>query len=360
MAGKPIRLGKAASELNVGVSTLVEFLESKGMKIDSNPNTKLEEDQMDLLRGEFSADVDLKEQSKNTIVSREKRETLSLKDSREIEVKQEAIEEEIEEDETPINLEEIKRSVLEPVEVKPAPVESNSGINVVGKIDLDALNLKTRPDKKKVDPTPQPVVEETKPEPVVINSPEVKVVEVPKVEEPVEIETIRFERKILTGPVVLGKIELPVERPKTSNSNNNNKSAEELRRKRKRIKKIETPTPSAPKPGGFTKEPLKGKVEKQEIKVVDIQKEIKDTLARLSNQGGKSKASKNRRAKRDIVSQRRQEEMAAAEMEDKILKITEFVTVSELASMMNIQSTQVISACMSLGIFASINQRIES
>jgi translation initiation factor IF-2 len=105
---------------------------------------------------------------------------------------------------------------------------------------------------------------------------------------------------------------------------------------------------------------LKGKVEKQEIKVVDIQKEIKDTLARLSNQGGKSKASKNRRAKRDIVSQRRQEEMAAAEMEDKILKITEFVTVSELASMMNIQSTQVISACMSLGIFASINQRIDA
>jgi len=364
MAGKPIRLGKAASELNVGVSTLVEFLESKGMKIDSNPNTKLEEDQMDLLRGEFSADVDLKEQSKNTIVSREKRETLSLKDSREIEVKREAIEEEIdEEDETPINVEEIKRSVLEPVEVKPAPVESNSGINVVGKIDLDALNLKTRPDKKKVEPTPQPVVQETKPEPVVIILPEVKVVEVPKEDQPIEIETIRVERKILTGPVVLGKIELPVERPKTTNNNNNNnnnKSAEELRRKRKRIKKIETPSPSAPKPGGFTKEPLKGKVEKQEIKVVDIQKEIKDTLARLSNQGGKSKASKNRRAKRDIVSQRRQEEMAAAEMEDKILKITEFVTVSELASMMNIQSTQVISACMSLGIFASINQRIDA
>ena len=92
----------------------------------------------------------------------------------------------------------------------------------------------------------------------------------------------------------------------------------------------------------------------------DIQKEIKETLARLSNQGGKSKASKNRRAKRDIVSQRRQEEMAAAEMEEKILKLTEFVTVSELAVMMNVQPTQVISACMSLGIFASINQRIDA
>jgi translation initiation factor IF-2 len=359
MAGKPIRLGKAASELNVGVSTLVEFLDSKGIKIDLNPNTKLEEDQMDMLRSEFSADVDLKEQSKNSNVNREKRETLSLKDTREIEVKQEEIEEEIEEeDETPINLEEIKRSVLEPVEVKPAPVESNSGINVVGKIDLDALNQKTRPDKKKVEPVVKEVVEETKPEPVAVEEPEIQKEEIQKVDQPVEIETIRVERKILTGPTVLGRIELPVERPKTSS---HSESAEEQRRKRKRIKKVETPAPStAPKPAAFNKEPQKGKVEKQVIKEVDIQKEIKDTLARLSNQGGKSKASKNRRAKRDIVSQRRQEEMAAAEMEEKILKITEFVTVSELASMMNVQSTQVISACMSLGIFASINQRIDA
>jgi translation initiation factor IF-2 len=359
MAGKPIRLGKAASELNVGVSTLVEFLDSKGIKIDLNPNTKLEEDQMDMLRSEFSADVDLKEQSKNSNVNREKRETLSLKDTREIEVKQEEIEEEIEEeDETPINLEEIKRSVLEPVEVKPAPVESNSGINVVGKIDLEALNQKTRPDKKKVEPVVKEVVEETKPEPVAVDEPEIQKEEIQKVDQPVEIETIRVERKILTGPTVLGRIELPVERPKTSS---HSESAEEQRRKRKRIKKVETPAPStAPKPAAFNKEPQKGKVEKQVIKEVDIQKEIKDTLARLSNQGGKSKASKNRRAKRDIVSQRRQEEMAAAEMEEKILKITEFVTVSELASMMNVQSTQVISACMSLGIFASINQRIDA
>jgi translation initiation factor IF-2 len=359
MAGKPIRLGKAASELNVGVSTLVEFLDSKGIKIDSNPNTKLEENQMDMLRSEFSADVDLKEQSKNTNVNREKRETLSLKDTREIEVKQEEIEEEIEEeDETPINLEEIKRSVLEPVEVKPAPVESNSGVNVVGKIDLDALNQKTRPDKKKAEPLVKEVVEEVKPEPVVIEEPKVEKEEIQKVDQPLEIETIRVERKVLTGPTVLGKIELPVERPKTSS---HSESAEEQRRKRKRIKKVETPSPSsAPKPAPFNKEPQKGKVEKQVIKEVDIQKEIKDTLARLSNQGGKSKASKNRRAKRDIVSQRRQEEMAAAEIEEKILKITEFVTVSELASMMNVQSTQVISACMSLGIFASINQRIDA
>ena len=102
------------------------------------------------------------------------------------------------------------------------------------------------------------------------------------------------------------------------------------------------------------------KTEKAEISEQDIQKEIKETLARLSNQGGKSKASKNRRQKRDNYAQRRQEEMAMAELEEKTLKLTEFVTVSELASMMNIQPTQVISVCMSLGIFASINQRLDA
>ncbi|MGM0478796.1 MAG: translation initiation factor IF-2, partial [Bacteroidota bacterium] len=88
-------------------------------------------------------------------------------------------------------------------------------------------------------------------------------------------------------------------------------------------------------------------------------KEIKDTLARLSG-GGKSKGAKNRRAKRDTAAERREKEIQQEEKEQSILKLTEFVTVSELASMMNVQSTEVISACMSLGIFASINQRLDA
>jgi translation initiation factor IF-2 len=343
MAGKPIRLGKAASELNIGVSTLVEFLESKGMKIDSNPNTKLEEDQMSVLRAEFASDVELKEQSKSAAAVREKKETVTIKDTREVELVQEEIEDE---EDAPINLEEIKRSVMEPVST-----DANPKVNIVGKIDLASLNQKTKPDKKS---TKEPEkIEEIVPEIVT----EVKIEAPIPVDAPVEIETIRVERKVLSGPTVLGKIELPVEKPKSSTPT---ESAEDQRRKRKRIKKVENPVANDPRTGGFNKGPQKGKVEKQEIKEVDIQKEIKETLARLSNQGGKSKASKNRRAKRDIVSQRRQEEMAAAEMEEKILKLTEFVTVSELASMMNVQPTQVISACMSLGIFASINQRIDA
>ncbi|NCA21402.1 MAG: translation initiation factor IF-2, partial [Crocinitomicaceae bacterium] len=188
-----------------------------------------------------------------------------------------------------------------------------------------------------------------------------------EVHEPQVIETIRFERQVLTGPTVLGKIELPVERPKTSNSSNESANS---KRKRKRIKKVETPAATdvakQATTGGnqntgnnkFSKGPAK--VEKKEVSVRDIQKEIKDTLARLSNQGGKSKSSKNRKIKRESFAQRRQEEMEAAELEEKILKLTEFVTVSELASMMSVQPTQVISVCMSLGIFASINQRLDA
>jgi translation initiation factor IF-2 len=370
MAGKPIRLGKAAGELNVGLPTLIEFLESKGIKIDSNPNTRLEQEHYDLLCQEFAADQNLKEQSKS-VARRERRESVSLKDKP---ADEQAIEIEEDEEDESINLEEIKRqvltqstvatqvepeSIIEPVSEKQEPTEpvedeKEVKVQIVGKIDLDALNQKTRPDKRKPEPIKvEPKVEEVLPEPIV---PE-------KTPEP-EIETIRFERQVLTGPTVLGKIELPVEKPKSSST----PSSEDAnsKKKRKRIKKVDVNPNSNANANTNANKPAQGKFvpgqkfEKKEISEQDIQKEIKDTLARLSNQGGKSKASKNRRLKRDIVAQRRQEEMEQAELEEKILKLTEFVTVSELASMMNVQPTQVISVCMSLGIFASINQRLDA
>ena len=118
-----------------------------------------------------------------------------------------------------------------------------------------------------------------------------------------------------------------------------------------------SPNTAGQSPSSPSKAPI---VQKKEISERDIQKEIKDTLARLSNKGGKSKSSKNRRIKRDSFAQKRQEEIEQAEADEKIIKLTEFVTVSELASMMSVQPTQVISVCMSLGIFASINQRLDA
>ena len=330
MSDKPIRLSKAASELNVGLPTLIEFLSSKGISIDSNPNSKLDPEHYGLLRAEFAADQTLKEQAKS-IVAKERKESISLKDSRKEEEEKSASKPEAEED---INLEEIKRKVLAP----------EPTINVVGKIDLDKLNPKKKaepePPKPKTEtPAPPPVVEE-KPLPVEESQPEM----------------IKVERTVLSGLTVLGKIELPVERPNTPTPSPSNNS-EEAKKKRKRIKKVE-PAPSNNTRPAVDKPGIK--TDKKDITEQDIQKEIKDTLARLSGQGGKSKSSKNRKLKRENIAQRRQEEILAAEAEDKILKLTEFVTVSELANMMNVQPTQVISACMSLGIFASINQRLDA
>jgi len=364
MAGKPIRLGKAAGELNVGVSTLVEFLDSKGIKIDANPNTKLEGEHYDILQKEFAADQSLKEQSKFTTVKRERRETISIRDSKQEESVPKKEEEE-DDDSEPINVEEIKRIVQEEPKnpVAEPEVKPEVQVQVVGKIDLDKLNTKTRPDKKKeetvvpVAEKPAAAVEVPEPKPEV---PEVKPEATP------EIETIRVERKILSGPTVLGRIELPVDKPKTPGVRPGASESAEARKKRKRIKKVDVnAAPNTGNTGGQQganknfKKPG-GKFDKPEIKEQDIQKEIKETLARLSNQGGKSKASKNRRAKRDDRAQRREQEQMAAEMAEGILKLTEFVTVSELAAMMNVSPTQVISACMSLGIFASINQRLDA
>lgn len=335
MAGRPIRLGKAAGELNVGLENLVEFLGSKGIEIDKNPNTKLTQENYELLRNEFAADQDLKEKSKEVSTHREKRESLSIEDSK-------APEEEPSKEETVSSPPQETVSKTEEVTSVKVPEKD---LKVVGKIDLDALNQKTKPEKK--------VAEKPKEEPAQEASEEK---EKPKEEAPKEvIETIKIERKKITGPTVLGKIELPVEKPKSpagsSRPENLNK------RKRKRIKKVEVPS-TGNKAGGnkFNKQ----KTAKPEISEQDIQKEIKETLARLSNKGGKSKAAKNRRQKRESVAQKRQEEMEMAELQEKILKLTEFVTVSELASMMSIQPTQVISVCMSLGIFASINQRLDA
>lgn len=417
MAGKAQRLGKAAGELNVGVSTIVEFLASKGVSIDMNPNSKLEPEQYDMLRTQFAADQNLKEQSKLTAVKREKRETITLRD---VKADEPAAEEEDFDSsvlervkaqpvaapkpvvETPpapeVKKEEPAPAAPAPVEEKPAaPVvaaeddakssDSSGGLQVIGHIDLDKLNTRTRPDKRKKEdgpidksdypktatpeasqPAAEPAKETPKPEPTENTRP--------------EIETIRVETRKLSGPTVLGKIELPVERPKSVGSSRPGDD----RKKRKRIKKVDvtkaagapgtgtgTGTPGAHnrpgggpnRPGGGPNRPGgnnfgKSKFDRPAPSEQDIQKEIKDTLARLSSSGGKSKSSKNRRAKRDYQSQRRELEQAAAEIAESILKLTEFVTVSELASMMNVSPTQVISACMSLGIFASINQRLDA
>ena len=358
---KPIRLGKAAGELNVGMSTLVEFLDSKGIKIDANPTTKLAPDQYAALRQEFAADQDLMDQSKVEVAPVEERKTISLRDKNKEEEKA-VVEETPEAVEAPVNEETVETEIpKEEVKADSKKEEAGKKLSVVGKIDLDSLNLKTRPDKaskkKEEAKAEKPKAEEKAEEKSDPPKVEEKTEEKPADPKETEIETIRVERKKLTGPNVVGKIELPVEKPKTK-SKEGPKGGNE-KRKRKRVRKIDVTKQQPAKPankGKFSK----GKAPKPEITEESIQKEIKETLARLSKKGGKSKGAKNRRQKRENVAATRMEEEAMAELESKTLKLTEFVSVSELASMMDVSSTDVISACMSLGIFVSINQRLDA
>ena len=211
---KPIRLGKAAGELNVGVSTIFEFLEQKGVKIDVNPNTKLTTEQYELLRTEFAADQTLKEQAHMTPVIHEKRETISLRDNEPEPARGNAVKQ------TP---EPEVRGEKEDASV-PKSKESIVKVQVVGKIDLDKINQKTRPDKKpktKTQETGKATEPQSEEKPTQKESTK-EVASPEKAKGPVD-ETIRVERKKLTGPNVVGKIELPIERPKTPKSRDGEK-----------------------------------------------------------------------------------------------------------------------------------------
>jgi len=333
---KALRLNKVARELNVGITTIVEFLNKKGHKIDANPNAKIDEELYSLLLSEFQAEKSDKEKSRK-VINREKRETITLDPN----VKRAVDDPDTEPEEILI-----KNLQSEPELIKPK-VDSDVKVSVIGKIDLDSLKKSKAGDKK--DKTGKKD-EQSKPE-------EPETTEVPKPEIPAEIETIKAEVEKLSGPKVLGKIDLPVEKEPKKDS----RHEEELkRRKRKRIKKVNVEQTALQDKKKEAFKPKTGnKFTKPEVTEKEIQKEIKETLARLSG-SGKSKSSKLRKEKRELFTAKREEEAIRQQEEEKILKLSEFVTVSDLAKMMEVQATQIIAACMSLGIFASINQRLDA
>ncbi|WP_340113506.1 translation initiation factor IF-2 [Maribellus mangrovi] len=424
MAGQTIRLSKLAREFNVGIHTIVEFLHKKGFEIDSNPNTKVSPEAVQLLEQEYKIDISLKKES----------EKISLKSQR---PKKEVIT--MDGDEEPAAEEEKKEEKAEPEAKKEPEAEEKKPAaekpKVLGKIDLDSVGKKPKekeqePEAKKEEPKEEPVKKEEKPqetaaekgkeekaetpkeEPVAKDkeqeNKEEKVTEtdVPKVDEVKVVgkidlkninqktrpdkkskeekdkerkerqkqkeakkqasrkgekdDVIRAKSEKLNGPTVLGKIDLP-EKKKESDSDKGRK------KRRKRIQK-DTGRVNVDKPQG---ERQKGKFQvnkqgskkkrplKKEVNEEDVQKQIKDTLARLTSKG-KSKGSKHRREKRAAASEKMQADMEQQMREQKILKVTEFVTVAELATMMDVGVNEIIASCMSLGLFVSINQRLDA
>jgi translation initiation factor IF-2 len=237
--------------------------------------------------------------------------------------------------------------------VKPAgeaadkPAEK--GVKVVGKVDLEALKPKKKAPAK-AEAKKEEAVAKAAPEPAAEAS-QPAAPEAPA--KPAEPEVVRAKAEKLTGPTVVGKIELPVERKKTA------KTGEDGKRKRVRVKKVDVSKAGGPAGRADTRGRGRRNEPKKEVSQEDIQKEIRATLARLSG-GKKSKSSKLRRQKRDAIQQRHEESNLQSQLEESILKLTEFVTVAELATMMNRSVNDIISACMTLGIMVSINQRLDS
>jgi len=370
---KTLRLSKVAKEFNLSLGKIVEFLATKGIKVDSNPNAKIGDEEYSHLIKAFSTDKSAKEEAAQVTqnATKVKRETIVLDDVKSKSKKEKDEKEIVFKDLTKTDEAKTKKAKAEP-ELLKQEIENKEGPKVLGKLDLASIN-KTKDKKTKKDE--EPVKGKKKKHEEVEQVPVVETQEPEEVVEQIEHIETKFEK--LEGPKILGKVDLPVEKEPAKKSDN---SFAEQRKKRKRIKK-----------GGLSEEEIKkvgteqAKIAKErakekygdpkhkkpygnqhqskprhELTEEEIQQQIKETLARLSEKGSKSRSSKNRRDKRDSVRERMAEEKEQIDAEKSVLKVTEFVSANQLASMMNVPVNQVIATCMSLGLFVSINQRLDA
>ena len=380
-ANKPVRLNKIAREFNLGIQTIVDFLASKGMEVDAKPNTKIDAEAYALIRSNFQDEKAAKEKAVSSanraVVDRE---SVTLASARKTAAPQEEAEVEIDlsifqKSQQQPEVERIEPEA--PAEAAPAPEEkaaeapaapesdTASPVKVLGKVDLDAVakkpKAKTKAEKEaEKEKLAQKSAEIAKKEAAAQAAEKAaaqKAAAEEKAAKPEAPKVEKLETKIekLSGPTVVGKIELPVEKKKTAAD-----KSDDNKRKRKRITKVDVER-QARTAGGQRGDRGRGRRNepKKEVSQADIQKEIKETLARLSG-GKKSNAAKMRRAKRSAVAERAEQELQRQQEEAMTLQLTEFVTVAELANMMNANVNEVISACMTLGIMVSINQRLDS
>ncbi|MFN9596004.1 MAG: translation initiation factor IF-2 [Bacteroidota bacterium] len=397
-----IRLNKVLKEIGVGIDHVVDFLDKKGVKVEKTPNAKISMEAYDLLQKEFQSDLQAKKSAeeittqkfrKDNVVIEAKAGTGASKSEAEPEQNDEALARELiqikqtaaeKTKETPKA--KTKKAEPEPEVIK-AKVEKTQP-KVIDKIDLSALEKpkkKTAKKKKDEEPVPEPTTPAKQEAPVAVVEPEPEVVETPQVVEPTPEPTpeppapappaepqapdapFRMDRDKLSGPTILGKIELPVEQPKKKGGPS---SADERKKRKRTEKKVNISDSSFQRPptdktdwgrpgGGPNRGKRPAPAAKAEPTDKEIQDQIKATLARLSGSGGKTKGSKYRKEKREAL--RREEETAAEELNlNKTIKVTEFVTASELAKLLNVPVTQIIATCMSLGIMVSINQRLDA
>ncbi len=375
---KTIRLNKVLREFNISLDRAVEFLSSKGHGVEARPTTKISDEEYQVLFEEFQTDKTKKESSKE--VGEEKRkekEELRLEREREIEEKS-------------------KR-------VAPTVIKATSkldGPKQVGKIDLDAKAKKEVKEEtlevpeilvveeEKVE-VGKPVKARKKAAPKVVE-PEVEA-ETPTVETKEDAPKVEVEKEVASEVVVKGEEEgetppkkVETQYKKLDGPNFTGQKIDLTKFKKPEKKKPETKPGDAKdkksKRRRISKDPQRGgtnagsrdnrgpgrkgigrtNVPKEEPSEEEVQKQVRETLEKLQGKSSKGKGAKYRREKRDSHRQKTEDEQALQDAENKLLKLTEFVTVSEVATMMNVPVTNVISACMSLGMMVTMNQRLDA
>lgn len=396
-----IRLNKAVKEFNISMSRMVEFLQSKGFEVESNPNAQLEESAYSALEAEFRKDGEQRKASHEVVISKVPEEKLELEEKKTPEViRAKASRKPETKILGKIDLEPKKEAAAPPAaEEAPAKKEAprqdvaapeKQELKVIDKIDLSKIESSRKPAKKPVKTQAEKTPEKEKPAPEAEAEKPVEEAKAPEAAEkpaatadsPAEPEKIITQYQKLDGPKVVGeKIDLSqFNKPKPTGTD------------RKKRKRIEKPAPgsaagntasgnsqngnrggqqnrpgqnnSGPNRGGNNNGNKKGGSRRNapmpvELTDEQVKNQIKETLEKLTNKGGKSKGSKYRKEKRTF--RREQDELQQElDAQDRTLRVTEFITVSELASLMNVSPMEVISACFSLGVMVTMNQRLEA
>lgn len=373
--GKTTRLSKAAQEFNVGITTIIEFLSKKGYTVENNPNAKLSQELYDILVREYQTERSVKEKSKKIGLDYSSGEVASSSDRKTL-----AQEDRLEKDQKEIIIKNVsikEEHVVQEQKEKPAKVkkEPESQIKVIGKVDLESISDKSKSSKKakeeKESKKKKLKTSKAEEEPITAPVDEKEIIATEREEDVIQKEVIppqnenfiKTEFQKLEGPKILNKIILPeIKKPVASSREENEYKKNKRKRIKKEIRPVEQARPSTPTENlraKFKDKKHRKEVVKPEVSGEEIDKQIKETLARLAPMG-KSKTSKYRRQKRDQVSQQMMEDQQKTEAERKVIKVTEFVTANELATMMSVQVTEIISKCMALGLFVSINQRLDA
>ncbi len=363
---KSVRLGQASRKLNVGHNTILDFLAKKGVSVENNPNAKLTAEQFAMLAKEFASSASEKlEASHLTIGIKPVEAPVAPK------VEPEVSRKKTDEEESVLikNLgskdivkhkEEPKVEKVEKVEVDKPKLE---GIKVLGKIDLATEQKKKEKEKEKPAAEPVQVVQPEAPKAVKVEEKQPEPVKTPEPEkQPEPQEVIKAKADKLQGLKVLSKIELPVEKKNqpvaSSDLNKNNQQ----KRPRKRLPNANEQRPQGggqrPQQGGqqkpFTRTPKPEPTDKE------IQDQVRATLAKLSGGQKKFTGAKYRKEKRQAISDAEEERLQQEQESSKTLKVTEFISANDLASLMNVSVNDVISTCLGLGMFVSINQRLDA